>query len=41
MNLLVSSGHKDIENLLNQIDNHEVKIVNEITEKISQRPTVY
>ena len=33
MNLLVSSGHKDIENLLNQIDNHEVKIVNEITEK--------
>tara|TARA_A100001037_G_C15105127_1_gene616038 strand:- start:737 stop:1375 length:639 start_codon:yes stop_codon:yes gene_type:complete len=33
MNLLVSSGHKDIENLLNQIDNHEVKIVNEITKK--------
>jgi len=33
MNLLVSSGHKDIENLLNQIDNYEVEIVNEITEK--------
>ena len=33
MNLLVSSGHNDLENLLDQIDNHEVEIVNEITEK--------
>ena len=33
MNLLVSKGHNDLENLLDQIDNHEVEIVNEITEK--------
>ena len=33
MNILVSSGHNDLENLLDQIDNHEVEIVNEITEK--------
>lgn len=33
MNLVVSSGHNDLENLLSQIDNNEVEVVNEVTEK--------
>ena len=33
MNLLIKSGHNDLENLLNDLNSHDVKIVNKVTEK--------